>query len=59
MRYRVAAQCALAGTLLSVAPVATAAPARTENVTVQVGPQTRTSVVHVHPSYDGKRSLPC
>lgn len=58
MKYRVAVPCALAGALLCVAASTVSASARSESVTVQVGAQARTCVVHLPPSYDGKRPLP-
>ena len=58
MARLIASRCALAGALLSIAAVAASAPDGFQHVTVQVGAQARTCVVHLPPAYDGKRPLP-
>jgi polyhydroxybutyrate depolymerase len=58
MRHVIAARSALAGALLSLAGLATAAPAGDRPITVQVGERTRTCLVHLPPAYDGTRALP-
>jgi polyhydroxybutyrate depolymerase len=58
--YPVAARYVLVAAFVCLSPVSvsSAAPIGDQQITVQVGVQKRTCVVHVPPSYDGKRPLP-
>lgn len=60
MMHQLTALSAIAGWLLAFwhATAASAAPPGDQRITVHVGGQTRTCVVHLPPSYDGKRALP-
>jgi polyhydroxybutyrate depolymerase len=60
MTYRVAARCTFVAVLVCLlhAAAGAAAPAGDQQITVQVGAQQRTCVVHLPRSYDGKRPLP-
>jgi len=49
---------ALLGALLFLAVAATSVSASDQQLTVQVGSQQRTCVLHLPPAYDGKRLLP-
>lgn len=58
MTSGITAQCVLMGAILSLAGGAAAAPAGNQNITVLVGAQKRTCLVHLPPVYDGQRPLP-
>ena len=59
MTHMIAARCALVGAILSSAAILAApGPAGNQWITVQVGEQKRTCVVHLPPSYNGRRPLP-
>ena len=57
-RWTVPFRCAFAGAVILIAALAVAAPGRNETITVQVGAQKRTCLVHLPPVYDGQKPLP-
>ena len=58
MTHPMAVQCAFAGALLALMAGAAPAPTKDQSITVQVGAQKRTCVVHLPPASKGTRALP-